>query len=346
MIIKCLELKQKEKNNYWSILLNNNLIFTSFIENLTEAKENVTKFDSIENAEKTFADLVRNKIETGYKENTFSKNKKIILERIDTIFKVQDFFEKFNLGKFLGNLELYSQKGIKIKTKGISNDFGFSRIGGMPDFPRNIEWPKTVYGEYFNFLCQINLSEISHLNSNLPQNGILYFFMGEEAGVEEDNKVIYYSGSLDDLENYDIKKLSDKNFADGYSKYMERPFSLEFEEIISIPNTMCDFPSDLEVNDDEYERYMEMVNLLEKKENENIHYMFNFPFYQSDNPRDMENELSSEDFHNKGVCLLSLKYDNNLGFCFGDAGDLNFIIKKNDLKKLNFDNIYCKIESS
>lgn len=347
MKIKYLEINNDTSEKFWAIILNEDLQFIKFGEIGTSGTEEVKKFNSIEESQSSFDNLIKEKIKKGYKETDFSENQNVVVDRINVVFEVQQNLKKFKLDRFLGKLELYSGKGIKIKT--IKPDdyknIGNSRIGGMPDLPKNMEWPETVYNQYFNFLCQINLNDIAHLNFNLPKEGILYFFMGEDAGIEEDNRIIYYSGDINKLEKYNIKKLSDKGFADGEADYMKRPYILKFEEIISMAN-IVDLPREWGIQDDEYENYTEMTELLEKNEERNIHYMFNFPFYQCNNPRDMENKFADKDFHNKGICLLSLKYDSNVDFCFGDAGDLNFVISKNDLEKLNFENIYCSIESS
>jgi hypothetical protein len=53
---------------------------------------------------------------------------------------------------------------------------GGSRIGGLPDLPREIEWP-THQGKKLPFLAQINLSELAGPgNRLLPGDGWLYAF--------------------------------------------------------------------------------------------------------------------------------------------------------------------------
>ena len=58
---------------------------------------------------------------------------------------------------------------------------GNTRFGGYPDLPEDMKYPKTIVeGEekYLDFLCQINLKDLSQYDLNLPKEGILYFFSG------------------------------------------------------------------------------------------------------------------------------------------------------------------------
>src|SRR5947208_1783134 len=56
----------------------------------------------------------------------------------------------------------------------------YSHFGGAPDLPESVSWP-TLNGEYLIFLAQISLGEMPRLTKSLlPQNGMLYFFLGND----------------------------------------------------------------------------------------------------------------------------------------------------------------------
>jgi uncharacterized protein YwqG len=69
----------------------------------------------------------------------------------------------------------------KLKTEGKT---GESKLGGLPDLPVSLEWPK-FKGRPMSFLAQIRLSALASqsLASNLPGAGILYFFYDQEQGA-------------------------------------------------------------------------------------------------------------------------------------------------------------------
>jgi uncharacterized protein YwqG len=58
---------------------------------------------------------------------------------------------------------------------------GNSKIGGIPNFPVGIDWPRWK-DLPMSFLTQIDLSEVPHISSlpNLPTSGILFFFYDQE----------------------------------------------------------------------------------------------------------------------------------------------------------------------
>lgn len=68
------------------------------------------------------------------------------------------------------------RKTDKDQTINIDTHLIKSKIGGFPDIDSDFIWPD--YNELpLTFLCQINLSETSKFNLELPPNGILYFFV-------------------------------------------------------------------------------------------------------------------------------------------------------------------------
>ncbi|WP_298903127.1 YwqG family protein [uncultured Psychroserpens sp.] len=66
---------------------------------------------------------------------------------------------------------------IIVMNYGRTQNLGSSKLGGTPDLPSTIEWPK-FEGHSMVFYGQLNLSDIAnlHQDSLLPKTGILYFF--------------------------------------------------------------------------------------------------------------------------------------------------------------------------
>lgn len=50
---------------------------------------------------------------------------------------------------------------------------GQSKLGGKPDLPKHLPYPKNKDGNNIPFLCQLNLNEF---DNEIASNGILYFF--------------------------------------------------------------------------------------------------------------------------------------------------------------------------
>ncbi|MHC1548778.1 DUF1963 domain-containing protein [Phyllobacterium sp. K27] len=57
---------------------------------------------------------------------------------------------------------------------------GLSRIGGGPDLPEKMDWPRDASGFYLNFLGQIELADLPERAEILPDAGLLSFFTGTD----------------------------------------------------------------------------------------------------------------------------------------------------------------------
>lgn len=57
---------------------------------------------------------------------------------------------------------------------------GISRIGGGPDLPEGMDWPRDLSGFHLNFLAQINLADLPDRYEILPADGLLSFFTGTD----------------------------------------------------------------------------------------------------------------------------------------------------------------------
>lgn len=59
-----------------------------------------------------------------------------------------------------------------------SSALGATRVGGRPDLPRGVDWPRFAEGKPLAFLGQVNLAEVAKAapSFGLPKHGLLSFF--------------------------------------------------------------------------------------------------------------------------------------------------------------------------
>lgn len=133
---------------------------------------------------------------------------------------------------------------IIIEPKSKTINVGDSKLGGTPDLPSTIIWPK-FKDKSMQFFGQINLKGISefHRNDFLPKNGILYFFayfpdpkgqFGAEYNFIKDKNeftVIYFDGRLSELQPAEFP-------TDIFEKYKFPPEKMAFETIFHLPATL------------------------------------------------------------------------------------------------------------
>ncbi len=260
----------------------------------------------------------------------------------------ETFFKLFNLEKHWTLLKPKIKHELRFKT--IPNahiDIGVSKFGGLPDLPKNINWPKDNNGNYLDFLAQINLHEIykTHNIPDLPKSGILYFFY-----VYDQNALMATS-----TENkFKILYVNNTETISQTTKPNERlsnftSCSLSSYKSVSLPDTESDI----------------ICQLLNKKE-QFIYSLITYPEvnhkllgYSNNIQSEMglDCELMVKDIvfstyktyskteqlkiqHNAldWVLLLQIDSDCNTNMMWGDTGRLYFWIKKQDLKKHNFNN--------
>lgn len=121
---------------------------------------------------------------------------------------------------------------------------GDSKLGGNPDLPSTLEWPR-YHGKPMVFLAQINLEELKGLDVEnvLPDRGILYFFSyfkepQSEYGAEyeflmpkDQYKVLYFDGNKNNLKAQAFPQ-------DLYTGYQFREMPVNFRLIYQVPNSI------------------------------------------------------------------------------------------------------------
>lgn len=112
---------------------------------------------------------------------------------------------------------------------------GSTKLGGTPDLPDSIKWPKEC-----SFIMQLNLQEIrpqmgfSFFQFKFPKTGILYFFADEEKSGEDMRVVFYYNG--------DLSKLKRTDYSEHLQKWMRyKECEIKFFERITVNKTAFEF---------------------------------------------------------------------------------------------------------
>ncbi len=132
-----------------------------------------------------------------------------------------------------------------------------SKFGGVPYFPRDMEYPKVQEGEFkgkpIRFLAQLNFAQIPHIEG-FPTEGILQFYVGCEGhdvyGLDFDDpvkqntfRVIYHEKIVTDESllcgQEDVPEFDEDDFP------FEGEFALKFSEAVSRTVPMEDYQFDM-----------------------------------------------------------------------------------------------------
>jgi len=241
----------------------------------------------------------------------------------------------------------------KIGYKNESCDVFDSKIGGIPYWDTNKEYPKTKDGENLILLAQINFDKEQFDNERLPKKGILQFFVKNNWLWKEDEeyKVIYheninYDYKFEDIENLNIKTTKDDDIdIDVHGEY--KMIFHQNSEAISIDDfqfrdyafDVCSKYYDIE-DEDFIEKYDEFFDeeLRDKFDVGDGSKLLGYPgFCQYDprerikNGKDLKLLLQLDSYQNITPVIENIELKD---------GILNFFITDKDLENLNFDNVF------
>ena len=239
---------------------------------------------------------------------------------------------------------------------------GNHRIGGMPDLPKDIAYPR--FGKnwreekedyIYEFITQINCTDIAHLQDYLPRTGMLYFFLTTIHDVYDSSnavKVIYSDN--------DAKMLkSGKHFDFTKDDYSEAFDDIAYSGYQASAQKFVDLPDLYPIRQNEY--LLEGLSETFKKEIEEDRdsgYVFteafegfvkkgvavnSYGFSQHEYP---EHEVALTHKGKPQDWIILLRVPSVGSFQWGDAGDLFFVIHKSDLAKQDFSNVICTMYSS
>ena len=248
-----------------------------------------------------------------------------------------------------------------------SETIGASRFGGKPDVPDEFDWPYYC-GENFgvetknrplSFMCQINCEEASQYDSSglLPQKGLLSFFYEEETarwGYSPKDK-----GCAKVYWFEDVSSLSKMEFPeDLYTDYRNPEIGISFKSEKSYPHIQ-DIDFKHQVSEEEYDEYEEFMDAQDYGD---WHQLLGWPYiiqnnmtmeceliergYELGDGWDDVNEKDREEANlyslDKWILLFQLDEIESDDFylSFGDGGILYYYIKKEDLLRRKFDDVW------
>lgn len=221
---------------------------------------------------------------------------------------------------------------------------GQSKFGGMPDVPKDFEWPKTKSGLPLSFLAQINCAEITSLDHEkiLPSSGIFYFFCElsdmewEVSGNDSFVRILYYNTESQ-------REFSPHPFSDKLAKENRLPeYALDFESAANYPST-CE---DLEVifHDREQiqvastDKYNAILDDIFKEMESKQHNGRMLGYAEV-----IQNSMLGNNPDPANAVLLfqlnSCDTPDGFSLMFGDCGNLYFYIQREDLSRLDFSRI-------
>lgn len=267
---------------------------------------------------------------------------------------IKDLFEVNDLGEKWKKLEPLLRAGIYCKIKNSKKPIliGESKIGGLPDLPKNQIW-FTSQEKPLSFLAQINFEEVKKfdIENKLPEKGIIYFFYNAEKETEgyllsdkDEFKVFYFDGDIDQLERTKAPNNLDEEFIFNEAK-------LGFKNELDLPDCRYQELDSIFKTSEEQDAYCEIQNEL-GYEYDAFHKLLG----HSDNiqnPMEIECEriVNGEMDYNdpnqikkskKWILLFQLDSDEDLDFMWGDGGRIYFWIKEKDLKAKKFEKVWMQ----
>ena len=69
---------------------------------------------------------------------------------------------------------------------------GGSRVGGSPDLPKGVEWPRDAEGGHYNFIAQVDLSAAPSIEGLLA-TGMMWFFLGDDEERDSCDGVVLHA---------------------------------------------------------------------------------------------------------------------------------------------------------
>lgn len=250
---------------------------------------------------------------------------------------------------------------------------GSSKFGGKPHLPEDFKWfyyaetdaDEPAKNRPLAFIAQINLRDIAAYDKEklLPQQGILYFFYELDSmtwGFDPKDKgsarVYYFDGEISKLQETDFP-------SDMEQDYILPELCISFENIPDLPDyeEFTDYYGECDWDEFEEEReafgytenedgalkllgYADIIQnsmLLECEQASN-------GIFCGDDSVKMTKEQKRGFFENSKDWTLLFQIGTvetgDFELMFGDCGNIYFYIKKSDLSRKNFDDVWLTLQ--
>ncbi|MBQ8781380.1 MAG: DUF1963 domain-containing protein [Oscillospiraceae bacterium] len=258
-----------------------------------------------------------------------------------------------------------------VKGKGSLFD---SKLGGTPYFPKNMEYPTGVSGDYkgkpLRLLVQLNFEQLPHIE-DFPQKGILQIFLAcendavygfdfmntEDQTTQNGFRIVYHKDIITDVTQLisDEDVPTEKFSTDEYDFPIKKEFVLKAEE----PSLKHGTPDDIffseafiknynESSDEKisalYELDDDIFDLIYSRKTEGVSFIGGYPVFSQYDPR--EDSQSLRRFDRVLFELLDLQSEetNSWGghdydIIWGDVGTGSFLIPSEKLKACDFSDV-------
>lgn len=241
-----------------------------------------------------------------------------------------------------------------------------SKYGGFPFWPEGMDYPETENGEKLLLLAQINLSDCTDRDGELPQRGILQFFTADDdltGCCFEDNtrqdgfRVVYHEDisrplSIDRLREMGIpanteldRKLSCFPFFNEYKLSFEKGTDYMSECVTGFDELVAEalrelYGEEMEgsgwkyFNETDWEYITKPFSTWGDK-------LSGYPAFVQEDPRYYAGETdAAEGVTTAHYDHLLFQIDSGGEIMWGDCGVANFFINSEALKNLDFSDIY------
>lgn len=215
-----------------------------------------------------------------------------------------------------------------------------SKVGGIPYWPKALEWPVGTDGAPLFFLAQINFSEIPPL-SPFPNTGIVQFFIGADDlygmdfddGEKQDTFRVIYHPEVNPNAVL-TTRLSEAAFDEDFLPHhpdesYPLTFSLE-EEVVPVTDyRFYDY-----FGGDFFRQFGEQEWQIQedfsKKVRSDGHKLGGYAYFTQDDPRRADDPM---------LLLLQLDSDEVMDLMWGDMGVGHFFIRETDLLRCDFSKV-------
>lgn len=230
-------------------------------------------------------------------------------------------------------------------------DLFCSKLGGVPYWRKDMEYPKTADGTPLVMLAQINLSELE-VSDILPQSGLLQFFV--DASLKKSTHRVVYHSEIDDsitLESvFSLGIPLNKEFTlnierttvsvDASDYKLSERFNEAAEQVgLSLPDNA---PEDATLYSEAYRCLPDTFD--ERHELNKGSWLLGYPHFAQEDVRYYE---GNERYDTLLFQLDSIRNPKTRDYdvLWGDSGVGNFFINAEDLKKHDFSNTLFSTDS-
>ena len=254
-----------------------------------------------------------------------------------------------------------------VKGKGTLFD---SKLGGTPYFPKNMEYPKGISGDYkdkpLRLLVQLNFEQLPHIE-DFPQKGILQIFLAcendavygfdfmntEDQTTQNGFRIVYHKDIITDVtqliseEDVPTEKFS----SDEYDFPIKKEFVLKAEE----PAPGYGTPDDIFFSEAFIRNYNEKINALYELDDdafelvcsrkpECVSFLGGYPVFSQYDPREESQNLRRFDRVLFELLDLQSEETNSWGghdydIIWGDVGTGSFFIPAEKLRACDFSDV-------